>query len=63
MMIQQKVCVVAVRSPLSKSQPLIASRTPEMMYVPEIIGFRPTLSKSGASMSGPHRLPTAKASP
>ena len=29
----------------------------------EIIGFRPTLSKSGASMSGPHRLPTANASP
>ena len=48
---------------MSNIQPLIASRTPEMMYVPEIIGLRPTLSKSGARMSGPQRLPTAKASP
>ena len=63
MTIQQNVCVVAVRSPRSNIQPLIASNTPEMMYVPEIIGFRPTLSKSGARMSGPHRLPTAKARP
>ena len=63
MTIQQKVCVLAVRSPWSKSQPLIASNTPEMMYVPEIIGFRPTMSKSGPSTSGPHRLPTAKAMP
>jgi hypothetical protein len=39
---------------------VIASRTPDMMYVPAIIGRRPTVSKKRPSRSGPRKLPTAK---
>ena len=34
-----------------------------MMYVPEIIGLRPTLSKSGASMSGPQQVADREGEP
>jgi hypothetical protein len=36
------------------------SRTPEVMYVNEIIALRPIESNSGPSRSGPKKLLTAK---
>jgi hypothetical protein len=41
------------------SQPVMISRMPERMYVPAIIGLRPTVSKNRPSSSGPRKLPTA----
>jgi hypothetical protein len=50
-----------VSVPLLNSTAVIASRTPETMYVPAIIGLRPTESKNRPSSSGPPKLPTANA--
>src|SRR4051812_29637228 len=57
---QKAVWVVAVSEPLLNSTALMASRMPEIAYVPRIILRRPTVSKSGPRTSGPTRLPTAK---
>src|SRR5215213_7248675 len=55
------VCVVAVSVPAWNRKAVIASRIPERMYVPAIIGLRPTESKKRPRSSGPMKLPIAKA--
>jgi hypothetical protein len=47
------VWVSAVSTPALNRAALITSRTPETMYVPEIITFRPTVSNSLPMISGP----------
>ena len=61
MTVQQMVCVMAVSIPAWNSAAVIASSTPDRMYVPEIIFFRPTVSNRCPRISGPARLPTANA--
>jgi len=50
-----------VSVPPSNRTAVIASRTPETMYVPAIIGLRPTESKKRPRISGPRKLPIANA--
>src|SRR3954453_8559509 len=59
---QQAVCDVAVSVPFLKRIAVTMRSSPEMMYVPAIIGLRPTLSKKRPSRSGPAKLPTANGS-
>jgi hypothetical protein len=58
MIAPHKVSVAAVSEP--KITPVVASRTPETMWVLEIIRTRPTLSNSGLSSSAPRKLLAAK---
>src|SRR5215212_8794391 len=61
MMHQAIVWVYALSSPAWNSAAEIASSTPDSRYVPEIIFRRPMVSNRWPSVSGPTRLPTAKA--
>src|SRR3954454_4613922 len=56
------VWVVAFSVPDRNSRPVMISRIPDRVYVPAIIGLRPTESKNRPSSSGPQKLPTANGS-
>lgn len=51
--------VAAFSRPASKSHAVPKSSSPERMYVPAIIGRRPTVSKSRPRSRGPRKLPKA----
>src|SRR3954447_1503856 len=56
---QAAVWVVADQTSALNRNAVTTSRTPETMYVPAIIGLRPTESNSRPSVNRPRKLPSA----
>src|SRR3954465_8791313 len=53
------VCVSADQVPALNRNAVTISSTPDTMYVPAIIGLRPTESNRRPRTSGPRKLPSA----